>query len=724
MSGNIPFISVVMPVRNEARFIADTLGHLLAQDYPRDRFEILVVDGMSDDGTRDIVAKIAAEDARVLLLHNPKRRSSAGRNVGFRAGRGECFVVVDGHCHIPDKRFLRHVAESFARSGAHCLGRPQPLDPPDLTPFQRSVALARASRLGHGGESLIYGDFEGFASPVSNGAAYRREVFERVGYVDEDFDACEDVEFNYRVERAGLKAYTSPRLTVRYYPRESLAALLDQMRRYGRGRTRFYRKHPAALRLSALMPPLFVLGVAAFMALSVQDLTFGLSSFPSFMMRALGLAISAYAVLVALATLRICREHGWGHFWRLPPVFLAVHGGLGFGMWEEFLVPVGRYFRRRRRSEGPIRIAFFIDAILSPTAGTERQLLLLLEGLGRREFKPILCTLQDSPWLRDHFSLCPVHVLDIKSFKNPGTWWKIAQFARWLRKERIDILQVHFWDASLVGIPAAWLARVPGIVAMRKNQGFWMSNKELYLQRMLNSIPDVFVANSENTRQRVHRVEGIPLEKIYHIPNGLDLSVYRGSDRANTRKDKEALGLHPDSPVVGIVANLRPVKRIDVFLRAVELVSNEIPDVQCVIVGEGNERARLDKLARSLGIRDRVNFLGLRTDVPSLLPIFDIGVLCSDSESFSNAVVEYMAAGLPVVATDVGGCREAFGDSPAAVLVQPGDVEGLAQAVITLLNSPELGGFAKNYHRQRVAELFSHSLYVQRYEQLFRSVIQ
>lgn len=724
MSGHIPFITVVMPVRNEARFIADTVGQLLAQDYPHDRLEILVADGMSDDGTRDIVDRIAQEDERVRLLDNRELRSSAGRNVGFRVGRGDYFLVVDGHCHIPDNQLLRHVADCFERSGAHCLGRPQPLDPPDLSPFQRSVALARASRLGHGGDSLIYDDYEGFASPVSNGAAYRREVFERVGYVDEDFDACEDVEFNHRVEEAGLKAYTSPKLTVRYYPRENLSALVGQMRRYGRGRTRLYRKHPSLLSLSALVPACFAGGAAAFAALLSLDLLFGLSTFLAFVFSALGLALLAYAVLVGLATVRICREHGWIHALRLPLVFLAVHGGLGLGMWEEFLAPVGGYFLRRRRSDGPIRIAFLIDAIPSPTAGTERQLLLLLEGLDRQEFEPTLCTLQDTPWLRDHFSLCPVHVLGIQSFKNPGSWWKIARFARWLRKERIDIVQAHFWDASLVGIPAAWMARVPRIIAMRKNQGFWMTNNELRLQKIMNCIPDVFVANSEATRQWAHRVEGIPLEKIRHIPNGLDLSVYQSSDREGARRIKVTLNMLPDSRVVGIVANLRPVKRIDVFLRAAKLFGGTIPDVQCVIVGEGDERLRLENLAFSLGIKDRVHFLGRRTDVPALLSMFDIGVLCSDSESFSNAVVEYMAAGLPVAATDVGGCREAFGDSPAAVLVPPGNVEALAQAVISLLNAPELRSYAQDHHRQRVSELFSHAAYVQRYEQLFRSVMR
>ena len=720
---DFPFITVVMPVRNEARFIVDTLGQLRGQDYPKDRFEILVADGMSDDGTRGLVTRIADEDERVRLLDNPKMRSSAGRNVGFRAGRGDLFVVVDGHCYIPDDQFLRNVADCYEKSGAHCLGRPQPLDPPGLTSFQKSVALARASRLGHGGDSLIYGDFEGFASPVSNGAAYRREVFEKVGYVDEDFDACEDVEFNYRVEQAGLKAYTSPKLTVRYYPRENLSALVGQMRRYGRGRTRLYRKHPALLSLSALVPACFAGGAAAFVALLGLEMTFGLSAFLVFVFSALALALLAYAALVGMATVRICREHGWDHALRMPLIFLAVHGGLGLGMWEELLAPVLGLLMRRRRTDGPLRVAFLIDTIESPTAGTERQLLLLLEGLDHREFEPRLCVLQPSVWLEREFLHCPVHVLGISSFNNPRSWWRVLRFAFWLRREKVDVLQAHFRDASMAGLPAAWLARVPMVVATRKNQGFWMRGSALRTQKILNYIPDVFVANSESTRQCVHRVEGVPLQMIRHIPNGLDFSIYAHVDHDLIERLRTSLLIPSDAPVVGIVANLRQVKRIDVFLQAAALVTPELPSTRFVIIGEGDERKSLEELAFALGIRDHVHFLGCRTDVPKILTMFDVGVLSSDSESFSNAVVEYMAAGLPVAATDVGGCREAFGDSPATVLVKPGDVEALAQAMIQLMKDNELRNLARIYHPQRVAEVFSHTSYVQHYEQLFRSVI-
>ncbi len=320
-----PFITVVMPVYNEGRFIEQTLRQLLAQEYPADRYEILVADGMSTDTTREIVRSLANEYPQVRLLDNPRRKSSAGRNVGFQKGRGEYFLVVDGHCYIPNHQLLTSVADCFRTSGAACLGRPQPLDPPDLSPFQQAVALARGSRLGHGGDSLIYSDYEGYCSPVSNGAAYARHVFEKVGYVDEQFDACEDVEFNYRLEQAGLTCYTSPKLTIRYYPRENLHGLFRQMVRYGEGRFRFIRKHREALTINQLIPAGFVVG------LLLLFLSFFILCFGHAITKSLVCFYGLYCITMGIESLRIAVNNNWSIFCYVPCILFVIHFGIGWG---------------------------------------------------------------------------------------------------------------------------------------------------------------------------------------------------------------------------------------------------------------------------------------------------------------------------------------------------------------------------------------------------------
>ena len=328
----LPFLTIVMPVFNEGRFIEQTLAQLLAQNYPPDRYEILVVDGMSTDDTREITTVFSQQHPNVFLLDNPKQRSSAGRNVGFKAGRGGYFLVVDGHCFIPTCTLLSDVADCFARSGADCLGRPQPLDPPGLTPFQQAVALARGSRLGHGSDSMIYGDYEGFASPVSNGAVYGKSVFEKIGYVDETFDACEDVDFNYRVEQAGFSCYTSLKLAIQYYPRENMRGFFRQMVRYGEGRFRFIKKHREALTFNQLVPSGFVAGLMMLIML----LAMGLSHNRGFW--GLGVLYGIYALIVIVESLRLAIRNDWKYLRYLPQLFFAIHFGLGWGFLNQLIL--------------------------------------------------------------------------------------------------------------------------------------------------------------------------------------------------------------------------------------------------------------------------------------------------------------------------------------------------------------------------------------------------
>jgi glycosyltransferase involved in cell wall biosynthesis len=348
-------VSVVIPVRNEAENLGALLEDLLSQDYPSDRYEILVADGESTDQTREVVERFARRArVRILCLPNPRRLSSAGRNVGVRASRGDFILFIDGHCRLPGPAFLRHTVRLFEETGADCLCRPQPLTAAGNTWFQDVVAHARATLIGHGRDSTIYAtDQEGYVNPTSAGAAYRRSVFERVGMYDETFDACEDVDFNYRVFKAGLRSYLSSRAAVFYRPRSSLGALFKQLVRYGRGRVRFVGKHPDALTISQLVPAAFV----AWLFLG-----------------AVGSLVSTVVAKVYLASLAIygavvlCYSFGLGLRYGVrelvvaPLVYVVVHTGLGAGFWAEafkslWTKPVGMFkaFALRRAASGAAR---------------------------------------------------------------------------------------------------------------------------------------------------------------------------------------------------------------------------------------------------------------------------------------------------------------------------------------------------------------------------------
>jgi succinoglycan biosynthesis protein ExoA len=197
------------------------------------------------------------------------------------------------------------------------------------SPLQRAIAAARSSRLGHHPDSHIWSEQEGFVPPQSVAVAYRREVFDRIGLFDESFDACEDVEFNHRLARAGMTCYFTPRVGVRYVPRDSLVKLFRQMIRYGRGRVRLLRKHPDTFSVPGFVPGAFLAGLLLGPPLAAGVPVLWL---------VYGSALALYAALVAGFSVALARlERRPSLLPWLPAVFATVHLGAGTGLWWEVL---------------------------------------------------------------------------------------------------------------------------------------------------------------------------------------------------------------------------------------------------------------------------------------------------------------------------------------------------------------------------------------------------
>ena len=330
----MPSVSVIVPVRNESRSIEHTLRLLLTQDFPRDRFEVIVADGVSTDDTVPVVRRLQAEYANLKLVFNHDRLSSAGRNTAIRHATKDVVVVVDGHCHVPDPNYLKNLSAAFAASGADCLGRPQPLDVENPTPFQRAVSAARSSRLGHNPDSDIYSDEAKFVPPQSTAVAYSRAVFARIGLFDQEFDACEDVEFNERVHAAGLTCYFTPAVKIVYEPRASFGALFYQLGRYGGGRAKLAFKHPTSLSVPALVPPVWAVWALVGGPLGLAVPYVGWLWLAS---------LALYAAVLLGAGVVLGRGKPFAVAARIPAVFVAIHFGFAWGFWKE----VARQIRAR-----------------------------------------------------------------------------------------------------------------------------------------------------------------------------------------------------------------------------------------------------------------------------------------------------------------------------------------------------------------------------------------
>ncbi|WP_119071728.1 glycosyltransferase family 2 protein [Aggregatilinea lenta] len=319
----VPLVSVVMPIYNEAAFISRSLGAVLAQDYPGDCLDVLVVDGGSTDGTRALVQATAARDGRVRLLDNPARLQASAMNAGLRAAHGEIVARVDGHTIIaPD--YIRRCVETLAATGTHNVGGPQRFV--GTTPWGRAIAVAYRSPFSVPSRFTV-SDRAEYVDTVYMGA-WPRAVLEKLGGFDEALAVNEDYELNVRIRQNGGRIYLAPDIRSAYYGRQTPGALWRQFFRYGAWKFTVLRKHPASARIRHLIAPAFVAATVGGAILAPLDRRIA---------RVWRATLGLYAAALGAASLRQASRAGWSHLLRLPVVFATMHVAWGSGFWTEAL---------------------------------------------------------------------------------------------------------------------------------------------------------------------------------------------------------------------------------------------------------------------------------------------------------------------------------------------------------------------------------------------------
>jgi glycosyltransferase involved in cell wall biosynthesis len=360
----------------------------------------------------------------------------------------------------------------------------------------------------------------------------------------------------------------------------------------------------------------------------------------------------------------------------------------------------------------PVRVCFLIDELA--TAGTETQLLALIRHLDRSRVLPHLVLLRgDNPASRAlEPADCPVLRLQVGSLGSPAALMHALRFIRYLRRERIDILQVYFPDSSYFGLPAAWLSGVKYRLRTRNNIGHWLTPLHRLLGRALNVLTTATIANCEAARRALLAAEKPSPESVVVLENGVDLDRFLGLDLP--RRDSA------EQPAcVGVVANLRPVKGLDVLIAALAHLKGRFPELKVLLGGEGEQRSALEAQVRAAGLDGIVEFPGRILDVPGFLAGLDIAVLPSRAEGMSNALLEYMAAARPIIATAVGATPDLIEDGLQGLLVPPEDPVTLAHALRYLLSQPERARQLGEVARQKALERFSRPAMVRRFEEFY-----
>jgi len=285
-----PLVSVIIPCRNEASFISQCLASVMAFDPPDGGFEVVMVDGMSTDGTADEIRRWAETHSNLELLENPGRIFSTGLNLGLAASRGDLVVGLGAHCTYPRDYLVRCVAASL-RTGAANVGGLLSTEPRDQTREARLVHAITTHRFGVGNSGFRIGAGEGVTDTVAYGC-YRRSVFDRIGLFDERLVRNQDYEFNRRISAAGEQVWRTPEIHARYFNQGRIKGLLSQAFRTGKWNTWMWYVAPYSFSLRHAVPGLFVgtlfltlvgglfspVSIAAFLALLLLHLLFGLAA--------------------------------------------------------------------------------------------------------------------------------------------------------------------------------------------------------------------------------------------------------------------------------------------------------------------------------------------------------------------------------------------------------------------------------------------------------------
>jgi succinoglycan biosynthesis protein ExoA len=337
----VPPVSVVMPVLNEERYLADAVQHILSQDYPGP-LELVLALGPSRDRTTEIARQLAAADSRVTVVDNPTGRRPSAMNAAIKAARHQVIARVDGHAELPPE-YLSVAVKTMEETGAVNVGGIMSAE--GITPFQQAVAWAMTSPFGVGASRFHTGGQAGPADTVYLGV-YRREAIEQAGGYDEEFLVAEDWELNHRIRQSGGLIWFQPQMRVTYRPRASAARLGRQYFHYGRWRRVVARQHAGTINLRYLAPPVVTLAMTAGTLAGVAGLA-ALAGGASGPWPVAGLAGFAAPVLYTAGLLavtgRAARRLSPRVAARLPLVLATMHlsWGAGFLTSPRSLVPRG-----------------------------------------------------------------------------------------------------------------------------------------------------------------------------------------------------------------------------------------------------------------------------------------------------------------------------------------------------------------------------------------------
>ena len=356
------------------------------------------------------------------------------------------------------------------------------------------------------------------------------------------------------------------------------------------------------------------------------------------------------------------------------------------------------------------RITIIIDSFLHANAGTENQLAKIVGGLSSSARIEVI-TFRESPWLQANADALGIDatLMPITGVRHLGSYRTIFRLVRHLRKTRPQVVHTFFPIANVLGAIAARVAKVPTIYSSRRDYGEWMTPRYLAATRFANRFVTAIIANSQRVAAMTSTRESFPAEQVRVINNGIDLTPF--VDLSRSSKAAHTLAIPGHAIVVGLVANYRPMKRQETLVRALPSVLRHHPNTHILFVGANmtpeDIESRIRALSMQLGVAEHVHQVHADGNVTEYLSLMDIGINCSEGEGLSNAIMEYMASGIPVIAAASGGNPDLVTHRRNGLLFSLDDHEELADAIVALIADPALRKSLAVAARHFVADEFS-----------------
>jgi len=373
-------------------------------------------------------------------------------------------------------------------------------------------------------------------------------------------------------------------------------------------------------------------------------------------------------------------------------------------------------------------VLYIID-VLFKEGGTEVHLFNLVNGLDPARFQPIVVPLfpAESPMIermRDAgIMVYPLLLKRVYGFSAVRVAYRLMSL---MRRHQVDIVQTYHFMSDVLGSLTATMARVPLVICNRRDKGFNERLLHRWVRKLINPLIDFTICVSDDLRAQLLTTERLPADRVVTLYNGVQANPVLSA--ASRQAKLRELGLSEDRPIIGSVMNLRPIKGARYLVEAAALVLKKHPQAQFVIVGGAAERLPamagyiepIMEFVKQNQMADSLHFIGNRSDVAELLLLFDIFVLPSLSEGFSNALIEAMRAGNGIVATKVGGNPEALDHGEDGLLVPPGDAAALANGLLTLLEKPAYAKQLGDRARRKAESRFTIDAMIQEYQRLYQ----